>query len=388
MRNRVSILRTAMAWSSLASALALTSVAGAHQQPLKIGATMSNSGAYATQGQAAGQGYQLCVQHLNQQGGILGREVVLTLHDDGSDSAQARTLYRQLIEDEHVDLILGPYGSTLTEAIADITEQHRMVQITPLAATSSIWQQGRQYLFMVLPPAEMFLAGLIDLAAERELSRVAIIHEDALFPAAAAHGAQNLAVERGLDVRLFQHYPSGEGDFDAMAQALAAQDIEVLAMAASNLTNFIDMQRALKAHNVELAMFGTSGAVQQFSDELGADAEGVFGLSAWEPAAPNPGAAEFTAAYTEAYGRAPAFHSAGAYASCQLLAAAVEEVGSTDQDALREALLATDTTTVFGRFAVDERGYQTAHEGLFIQWQDAQKVIVWPASVAERPVRW
>jgi branched-chain amino acid transport system substrate-binding protein len=49
---------------------------------------------------------------------------------------------------------------------------------------------------------------------------------------------------------------------------------------------------------------------------------------------------------------------------------------------MRDALLALETQTVFGSYAVDGRGYQTANRGLFIQWQDGRKVIVWPDEVA------
>ncbi|MCC5880967.1 MAG: amino acid ABC transporter substrate-binding protein [Idiomarina sp.] len=357
-------------------------------QPIRIGATMSQSGAYATQGRAAKNGYRLCERDLNASSGVLGRQVEFVIHDDESDSEKVQALYESLISETEVDLIIGPYGSTLTEALAPVTEAHRMVHITPLAATSSIWEQGREYLFMVLPPAELFLAGLIDLADAQGYQRVAVLHEDALFPQAAAQGARDEAEERGMQVVSFASYPSGQTEFDAMVEQLAADEVEVLAMAASNLDDFVKVQRALKAHGVELKMFGTSGAVQEFADALGNDADGVFGLSAWEPSAPNPGADEFTAAYQQKFGQAPAFHSAGAYASCQLLAQAVEQAGSLEQDAIRRALLDLDTTTVFGGFKVDERGYQIAHEGLFIQWQDGHKEVVWPSEVATSEPRW
>lgn len=378
---KLSALAAAM-FVSTACASAVT------EPPLRIGATMSETGTYATQGVAARNGYLLCEQDLNAAGGVLGRQVEFVLYDDQSDTQRVQQLYRRLIEDEQVDLVLGPYGSTLTEALAPVTEHYRMVQISPLAAATSIWEQGYDYLFMVLPPAELFLLGLIDMAEQQGLSQVAVLYEDALFPTAAATGAREDAERRGMQVSLFETYPSGQDDFTEFVQALDQQGVEVLAMAASNLSDFITLTQALQAHDVNLQMFGTSGAVQQFADELGDAAEYVYGLSAWEPSAPNPGANEFTTAYEQRFGQAPAFHSAGAYASCQILAQAVEQAGTLQQDAIRDALLALETTTVFGNFAVDQRGYQTAHEGLFIQWQDGEKVVVWPADVAIKEARY
>ena len=352
------------------------------EPPIRIGATMSESGAYSTQGVPARNGYLLCEEHLNEQGGVLGRPVSFVLYDDESDSDRAIELYEQLITEDEVDAIMGPYGSTLTEAVAPVTEAHQFVHITPLAATSSIWEQGREYLFMVLPPAELFLAGLIDMAAENGLERVAIVQEDELFPRAAGSGAVELAKEAGMEVVLEETYESGTDDFSDILAQIDEGDMQVVGMAASALSDFITFVEQMKEANVNVQMFGSSGAVDEFQEALGDDAEYAYGLSAWEPTLPHPGIDEFVEAYEAAFGQSPSFHAAGAYGSCQLFAEAVEEAGTLDADAVREVLLDLETTTVFGDFAVDERGYQTAHQGTFIQWQDGARVVVWPEDVA------
>jgi branched-chain amino acid transport system substrate-binding protein len=352
------------------------------QPPIRIGATMSETGAYATQGVPARNGYLLCQEHINAQGGVLDRPVEFLIHDDRSDSETAMALYEQLITEDGVDAVMGPYGSTLTEAVAPVTERHRQVQISPLAATTSIWEQGRRYLFMVLPPAELFLAGLIELAAENGLRTVAIIQEDALFPRAAGRGAVDLAREKGMEVVLHETYPSGTGDFSPLLARVAASNAHVLGMAASSLGDFVTVVRQLKEHDIDVAMFGTSGAVAEFHEALGQDAEFAYGLSAWEPGLPNPGSDEFVAAYRREFGMEPSFHAAGAYGSCQIFMEAIRRAGSLDAEALRSELLSLETRTVFGDFAVDERGYQTANRGLFIQWQDGRKVVVWPPELA------
>lgn len=352
------------------------------QEPIRIGATMSETGAYATQGIPARNGYRLCQQDVNAQGGLLGRQVEFLIYDDQSSSETAIALYEQLITEDQVDAVMGPYGSTLTEAVAPVTERHRQVHISPLAATTSIWEQGRRYLFMVLPPAELFLAGLIEMAADHGFTAVAIIQEDALFPRAAGTGAAELAREKGMEVILHETYPSGTQDFSALLGRIEAGGADVLGMAASSLGDFITVVRQMKEHDIDVKMFGTSGAVAEFERELGPDAQFAFGLSAWEPGLPNPGSDEFTEAYQREFGQEPSFHAAGAYGSCQLFMEAARRAGSLDADAIRDELLGLETRTVFGDFAVDERGYQIANRGLFIQWQDGRKVVVWPADVA------
>ena len=355
---------------------------GSNSDSITIGATMSETGSYSTQGIAARNGYKLCEEHLNEAGGILGRSVEFRIHDDESSGERSAELYEQLITEENVDAIMGPYGSTLTEAVAPVTERHRMVHISPLAATTSIWEQGREYLFMVLPPAELFLAGLIDMADERGLENIAILSEGQLFPEAAADGAVELAEERGMNVVMHESYESGTEDFMPYLEIIRDEKVEVFAMAASALDNFIAVVEQMEANDINVQMFGTSGSVTQFRDQLGDLAEYAYGLSAWEPSVPNPGAEEFTEAYINRFDMEPSFHAAGGYGSCQLFAEAAERAGSLDSDALREELLNIETTTVFGDYAVDERGYQTANDGLFIQWQDTEKVVVWPEEIA------
>ncbi|MCC5856406.1 MAG: amino acid ABC transporter substrate-binding protein [Idiomarina sp.] len=366
-----------------ASCAFLAACGQAELEPIRIGATMSETGAYATQGIPARDGYLLCEAHVNADGGVWGRPLSFTIYDDASSTAQAAQLYEQLISADQVDLVMGPYGSTLTEAVAPVTELHRYVHISPLAATSSIWEQGREYLFMVLPPAELFLAGLIDLASQHELTRVAILHEDALFPQAAAEGAAALAAEAGMAVRVFNTYASGTTDFSAFIEQLRAEDIEVLGIAASSLSDFVSVTEQLQQLDVSIKILGTSGAVVEYQEALGEAAEYVTGLSAWEPGLANPGLERFVSDYRARFGRDPSFHAAGAYGSCQLLVAGLKQTGNLDQEQLRMALLDLEMTTVFGPYAVDDRGYQIANQGLFIQWQQGQKRIVWPADLAE-----
>lgn len=362
--------------------LALAGCSGDSDSPIRIGATMSETGAYATQGIAARNGYLLCEEHVNAAGGVLGRDIQFIIHDDESNTERARELYSQLLDEEKVDAIMGPYGSTLTEAVAPITEKHRMVHISPLAATSSIWEQGRHHLFMVLPPAELFLVGLIDLADQQGFKRVAVLQEDSLFPRAAGGGALAEAESRGMQVLVNHTYTSGTEDFSDVLQRIADENIEVLAMAASALDDFVKVRQQLDALGIQIKMFGNSGAVSQYQETLGSAAEGDLGLSAWEASLPNPGVAEFVADYEARFQMQPSFHAAGGYGSCQLLVEAARRAGSLHTDALRQELLDMDHTTVFSRFKVDNRGYQIANQGVFVQWQNGEKVVVWPQSLA------
>ena len=158
------------------------------QPPIRIGASLSQTGLYAALGQNLLRGYQLCVKHMNEKGGVLGRKLELVLYDDGSDPATAVRLYEKLITQDKVDLVLSPNTSTIVDAVANVTEKHRLPMMTQ-AATTSIFRKGRKFIFGTQPSAEVFLEGLIDLAAKKGFKTVAIINENSIFPKAAAQGA-------------------------------------------------------------------------------------------------------------------------------------------------------------------------------------------------------
>ncbi|MGH7335317.1 MAG: ABC transporter substrate-binding protein, partial [Candidatus Rokuibacteriota bacterium] len=92
------------------------------QSPIRIGASLSQTGAYAALGQNQLRGYQLCVKQANEKGGALGRKLELIVEDDESTAARATAIYERLVTQTKVDAILGPYSSSITEAVADVAE--------------------------------------------------------------------------------------------------------------------------------------------------------------------------------------------------------------------------------------------------------------------------
>ena len=224
-----------------------------------------------------------------------------------------------------MDAILGPYSSQLTEAVAEVSEKHRMPMMAPNAATTSIFRKGRKFVFMVLSPAEVYLEGLIDIAAKRGLKTVAVLNEDTLFPKATAQGTVELAKKRGLQVVLVESYPKGTTDFRALVRKVAAANPDVVA-AATYFDDAVAITRALKELDVNPKMFGVTvgGDLPKFHEILGRDAEFVYGGSQWLPelvtlragglipiARQYPGAAEFVEAYRKEFpGADLSYHTA------------------------------------------------------------------------------
>src|SRR5262249_44223955 len=204
------------------------------------GATMSITGkAYSVQGGYGREGYLLCQKHLNALGGLLGRPVELVIYDDQSDEKTAARLYEKLIAEDKVDALLGPYGTAITEAVADVPEKYRQVMVAANAATSSIWEKGRRYLIMVLAPIDSAAMGVIDTAALNGLRTVAILNQDALLPKAVAKGTSEVAKSKGLEVIAFETFPDGTANFSAVLNKLKAARPDVLVAASVRLDDLV-----------------------------------------------------------------------------------------------------------------------------------------------------
>jgi branched-chain amino acid transport system substrate-binding protein len=351
------------------------------QQPIRIGASIALTGGDAIQGGYVREGYLLCQKHVNETGGVLGRPMELLIRDDGSDKQTAVGLYEQLITEDKVDAVLGPYSSPITDAVADVTEKHRKLMVAPTAGTTSIWEKGRRYLVMVLSPLEASTAGTIDLAARHGLKTIALI--GSLARPAIIKGALELARKQGLEVVVHETFPAGTTEFSAMLNQVKAAKPEVLVVGAPP-AEAIAFTRQMRELDVNVKLYGATpgGAFPDYYKTLGNTAEFVYSGSYWEPGLPYPGNQEFVAAYQQAFTRAPSFLAASSYAGCQLFVDAVKRADSLDADKLREALLKLKSQTVFGDFAVDERGFQVAHKAVTIQWQDGQSAVVWPDAAA------
>jgi len=343
--------------------------------------------AYSVQGGYGREGYLLCQKHLSAQGGLLGRPVELIIYDDESDEKTAARLYEKLITEDKVDAILGPYGTAITEAVADIPDKHRKVMVAANAATSSIWEKGRKYLIMVLAPVDSAAVGALDLAARNGLKKVAIINQDALLPKAVGKTTNDLAKSKNLDVVVFETYPTGTSDFSALLKKVRDAAPDLLVAAAVRLDDHVAIIRQMKGMNLDTKMVSSLpyGLLPEFYEQLGRDAEFVYSATFWDESLPNPGNREFVAAYREEFNRAPAVQSANSYAGCQIFAEAVRQAGTIESEKLREALLSLKTKTILGDFAVDQRGFQTGQKAVTIQWQDGKQAVVWPDGLGSAP---
>src|SRR5258708_19365213 len=110
------------------SILSLACVGGSGQAsgsqsnaPIKIGISVSLSGDFSADGKTILQGYQLWADTINKKGCLLGRQAQLDILSDATSTQQDATTYQKLITLDHVDLVLRPFSTLLTQPSPQIT---------------------------------------------------------------------------------------------------------------------------------------------------------------------------------------------------------------------------------------------------------------------------
>src|SRR3984885_901842 len=112
------------ACSSSSSSSSASTNNSASKTPITIGASLSLTGDFDADGVAYKEGYELWAKDVNAAGGILGRQVKLTILEDKSDPNQVVTNYETLINTDHVDLTFGPFSSLLTAPASTVAARN------------------------------------------------------------------------------------------------------------------------------------------------------------------------------------------------------------------------------------------------------------------------
>ena len=377
-------IRRALVWLCLSLAAFLVEAA-----ELNLGVTLSLSGKYAQLGAMNEKAYRLWERDVNQRGGILGRQVRIHIADDQSDPVRARQLYESFITEQKVDLLLGPYSSEITEAVANVTELYRYPLLAAGASADTLWQKGRKYLFGVYITASKYSVGMLELLVRSGIGPLAIVATDDSFGKAIQAGTLDWAKRFEVPVAHSSDFRKGAADIETHIRAARAAKAEALIIA-GHFDDSVNARQVLRKIGwTPKVFYATVGpAIQKYADVLQGDANYAFSSSQWEPGLSFPGTREFAKAFTEAYGTEPSYHAASAYAAGQILETAVRKAQSLDRERLRDTLSSLDAMTVMGRYGVDRDGKQIRHFAVTVQWQKGKKEIVAPQELATARPLW
>ena len=361
--------------------------------PITIGISLPLTGDFSEPGKGVQRGYEAWADYVNENGGLLGRDVELKILDDQSNADRVAADYEKLINSDGVDLVFGPFSTRLVVPAAQVAQDYGFLFVEPAGAAEEVFTQGFDNLFYAAPAIADdhydYLADAIEAMPEAERPKTAAYAAmDDPFAMGTAYGLKARLEEMGVKTVVDEVYPPNTTDFGSIAAKIADSNADVV-VGGTQYQDAVNMIVALQQLNYQpkMAAFSTAPTNPEFPEAIVDKTEGILSPTGYTPQAPHETNKEFVDFYTEAHGNPPAEDEANAWTTGQVVAAAVEavECASPDpecQGELIDWLRENEVQTVVGPLTWDEDGRpQGAH--LIQQYVDGEIRIVLPEEAKE-----
>lgn len=393
--------RLASALAAMAFASAPLNAQAQQCDELVLGAALSATGIYASNGKNTRNGYDFAIKKVNDAGGIrIGGKcykLAVKYYDDESTPARAAQLVERLISQDHVKFVLGPYGSPLTKAILPVIEKYKIPLVQGEAASRSLFTQGYKYHFGIVATSEKYLTPVIDMAAEYAKKagkkpsdvKIAMIYQDDAFSLDVRQGVVEQIKQYGMKTVIDDRMPKDLNDITTFFTKVKALKPDVL-LISGHEKGAVTAARQLGEHKVDVPLIGVTHCESaKIEVDFPKIAEGIVCPTQWDETMKASDPLFGTAAnYDKTFRAAHPDYNVVPYQTAQGSAAiyvwkdVFERAQSLDTEKVREALLKTDLPTFYGHVKFAPDGSNPGKEIVMRQIQGGKYLVVSPAKVA------
>jgi len=354
MRNKMSVLFVA-----LVLVASMVSAGGQGEEgPIRIGVAGAHSGDLASYGLPTVNAAELVVEEWNANGGVLGRQIELVVEDDQCQPEVATNTAAKLVGDQVV-AVIGHICSGATRSALGIYTGENLIAISPSATNPSLTQSGEFPTFFrtIAPDDAQGQMQAQFVAEELGVSTVAILHDGGDYGKGLADFAQ-AALEASypnVEIVLYEGVTVGAVDYSAIVNRVGSSGAEAVIFGgyhpeASKLVG------QMRTQGIDIPFVSGDGVKDEsFIEVAGDSAEGVYATGPMDTAG-NPVADAAREAHVAKYGEEPGPFFMNAYAAAQAVVNAIEAAGSTEPDAIMDALRSEYVETPLGSISFDERG--------------------------------
>lgn len=372
---------------------------------LKIGAPQPMTGSDAPFGDKFKKAYSLAVEEINAAGGVNGRKIEVVIEDHQAKNALAATVAEKLINQEKVLILTGGRASGQAVEIASVAQRLKTPYLVDHPSADIITAKGFEWVFRNNPTGSIYPSAfnkfISDVPGAMPKS-AAVIYDNTVFGKTIANSAMTFLKSKNVPIVNDEAYPVNTLDFKPIVTKAKANNPDFVLMVAVSTTDAILLTRHAKEIGLKpraFVGFGGGFGVEDLAKQLGPLSENVFSSAAWSG---NPNDPKVKAFYDKFYSKFniyPKEHEVEGYSAIYIIADAMKRAKLTgnldaDRDAIRQALLQTDMTTVFGkvRFGnwsgplgdqyTNQNIYSPDHSVL-AQWRSGKLLNVWPKENAE-----
>ncbi len=373
--------------STSSSTSASSSSSASNSTPITIGASLSLTGDFSADGQAFERGYQLWAANVNKSGGLLGRQVKLTILNDNSSPTQVATNYTTLFSQDHVALAFGPFSSLLTTPSASVAAHYGYALVEGAGGAPSVFASpanvAAHNVFDVSLPIEDELIPFVNWVASLPPSErpktAAYPMADDPFADPPVQLAQQKLQALGVKTVYSKIFPAESASYKPAADQVAATGAQAVVLGSTDVPTVAAFMQAFEQQHYNPKMFICAAGPDQgaaFTSAVGkGNATGMMVPNGWYPGFSNPESQAMVNDYVAKYGGTPSDINADvaeAYSVGQVMARAVTATGGTDNAKIISYLHSGVTiNTVQGPVKFDEMGKNSGAAAFVFQWQSS-----------------
>lgn len=316
-----------------------TAAAETSGDTIRIGGITAVTGDKAEMGESFWRSWQLAIEKVNENGGVLGKQVELVLEDSKADPKEAVELTKKMGDDDTICGVLGPMTSSEAIACAPVFEEYTMVELSPCASNNQ-YAPMSDYAFTVAGKMDAEQPYLVERGAHEFLNAksIGVIWANDDWGASAFESTKEGCEEYGIEITDDESFVAGEKDFTAILTKIRQTNPEYLMLITQAADGALVLNQ-LQAMGWDIPVIG-AGAM--YSDQVillsGEASEGLVASAAFFLSEDDPEAWDYATKFYEGAGFYPTIHGPLSYDAALLLCAAIEKAGTTDRQAVRDAL--------------------------------------------------
>jgi branched-chain amino acid transport system substrate-binding protein len=403
----------------LAASVALAWVGSvAAQQEVKIGVIYPLTGAAASSGAEMKNALELAADIINNGAkgipelpfsaggglpGLKGAKIRLVFADHQGNPQTGATEAERLISQEKVAAIVGAYNSNVTATASQVAERNKVPFLNPESSSASLTARGFKWFFRTTAHDDLFVRNFFDFMKEFEAKRgvkvgpLASFNENTLWGTETTKLQASLAPAGGFNLVKQITYPAKSTQLTSEVQTLKAAAPKVV-MQSSYLGDALLSMKTYKelGFTPDMILANDAGfSDTEFIKTLGKDADYIISREVWalDLANKNPLIKQVNDLFRSKYGADFTGNSSRTFTGLMVIADAINRAGSTEPEAIRKALAATDIPAAklimpWKGVKFDETGQNVYGSGILVQIIDGKYHTVWPFNVASREIVW
>jgi len=398
-------------------ALAFAATGARAQQEIKIGAIYPLTGPLASSGAEMREALELAADIVNNGAkgvpelpfsaggglpGLKGAKIKLVFADHQGNPQVGASEAERLVNQEKVVALIGAYNSNVTQTASQVAERYKIPFLSAESSSPTLTARGFKYFFRTTPHDELFVRNAFEFVKDVEAAKkikvatMATLAENTLFGNEAAKLQAKYGAEHGYSIVKQVSYPAKTTQLTSEVQTLKAANAQVLLQ--SSYSEAILSMKTYKelGYLPDMLIANDAGfADTEFTKTLGKDAEYVVSREVWalDLGDRKPIIRKVDDLFRSRNKIDLTGNSARSFTGLMVLADAINRAASTDPEAIRAALAATDIAAdklimPWKGVKFDATGQNALGAGILVQVRDGQYRTVWPFDLASREVVW